>query len=185
MKRHLLVLAVFFLAAIAGAGFTYAALCRNQNCNFVTNTDSDPVNSFQKCAAAGYPVMESFPRQCRMGERLFVEPTSNDSQVTEGVNIKVFAPTPNAEIRSPVLIRGEARVFENQFAYRLRDADGTELVRGMAAANSPDVGQFGGFELTVNFPRGRGTSGTIEVFQYSAQDGSEIDKVVVPVRFSQ
>ncbi len=31
------------------------------------------VTDFQSCAAAGNPVMESYPRQCRHGERTFVE----------------------------------------------------------------------------------------------------------------
>lgn len=32
------------------------------------------INSFEECAAAGFPVMESYPRQCRDGEGdLFVE----------------------------------------------------------------------------------------------------------------
>ncbi|MBU1501773.1 MAG: hypothetical protein KJ905_03310 [Nanoarchaeota archaeon] len=32
------------------------------------------INNFQSCADAGYPTMESYPRQCRtLGGRLFVE----------------------------------------------------------------------------------------------------------------
>ena len=31
------------------------------------------VTTFEECAAAGNPVMESYPRQCRHGEELFVE----------------------------------------------------------------------------------------------------------------
>ncbi len=37
-------------------------------------TKSRPkVNSFEECASAGYPVMESYPRQCSAGGRNFVE----------------------------------------------------------------------------------------------------------------
>lgn len=36
------------------------------------------IANFEECAEAGYPVMESFPRQCRTPDgRLFVEETSN------------------------------------------------------------------------------------------------------------
>lgn len=45
------------------------------------------INSFEECAVAGYPIMESYPRQCRApGGRGFVEtisdiPPSNGSEV--------------------------------------------------------------------------------------------------------
>jgi hypothetical protein len=39
----------------------------------ITEYDMD-VFDFETCVAAGYPVMESFPRQCRTNDnRLFVE----------------------------------------------------------------------------------------------------------------
>lgn len=42
------------------------------------------VNSFEDCASAGYPVMESYPRQCRTPDgRLFVETVPPDSIVPE------------------------------------------------------------------------------------------------------
>ena len=31
------------------------------------------ISSFEECVAAGYPVMESYPRQCAAGGRTFVE----------------------------------------------------------------------------------------------------------------
>lgn len=31
------------------------------------------INSFEDCVKAGYPVMESYPRQCRAGDKTFVE----------------------------------------------------------------------------------------------------------------
>ena len=31
------------------------------------------VTNFEECAAAGNPIMESYPRQCRHGDQLFVE----------------------------------------------------------------------------------------------------------------
>ncbi len=43
---------------------------------FVTSKplESAVISNFEECAAAGYPVMESYPRQCRTPDgRLFVE----------------------------------------------------------------------------------------------------------------
>ncbi|MBS3104091.1 hypothetical protein J4222_03945 [Candidatus Woesearchaeota archaeon] len=45
-----------------GTLFLIAACTKTQN-----------ITSFEECAAAGYPVMESYPRQCRANGELFVE----------------------------------------------------------------------------------------------------------------
>ena len=34
---------------------------------------TDTITNFEECANAGYPVMESFPRQCRVGDITFTE----------------------------------------------------------------------------------------------------------------
>jgi hypothetical protein len=39
-------------------------------CSTVSGND---VTSFEECVAAGNPVMESYPRQCRAGDKHFVE----------------------------------------------------------------------------------------------------------------
>lgn len=33
----------------------------------------DQIDSFEDCVYYGYPVMESYPRQCRVGDELFIE----------------------------------------------------------------------------------------------------------------
>ena len=104
-------------------------------------------------------------------------------KITKVPNIIVFSPAPNEEISSPVTIRGEARVFENTFAYRLYDGDAGLLFEGHDMAASPDVGLFGPFEVIRTYPPPKSQGGTLEVFEYSAKDGSEINKVVVPVKF--
>lgn len=105
-------------------------------------------------------------------------------KVLDEPNIIVFLPQPNYAVGLPLVINGEARVFENAFNYRLKDSDGTVLIEKSAMANAPDIGQYGPFEISVNYPAPKGTTGTLEVFDYSAKDGSEIDKVIIPVRFS-
>lgn len=41
----------------------------------VNDTTSDGISSFEECVAAGNPVMESYPRQCRAGGKTFVSLT--------------------------------------------------------------------------------------------------------------
>ena len=98
-------------------------------------------------------------------------------------NIRVSAPRPDDVIGFPLVIRGEARVFENNFLYRLLDEDGAVLVENFDTALAPDIGQFGPFEVRASYAIPSGTDGTLEVFSGSAKDGSEINKVIIPVRF--
>jgi hypothetical protein len=95
-------------------------------------------------------------------------------------NIVVSEPKSNDIVTSPFKVTGKARVFENQFNYRLKGSDGSILAQGNPTANAPDVGQFGPFEFQVTFPP-NSVSGTLEVFDSSPKDGSEIDMVTVPL----
>jgi hypothetical protein len=98
-------------------------------------------------------------------------------------NIIVSQPTNQAEIGLPALIKGEARVFENTFSYRIKDAQGKILMENNAMTNASDAGQYGQFEISANYPQPETNNGTIEVFEYSAKDGSEINKMTIPVVF--
>ncbi|MBN1385764.1 hypothetical protein JW968_02175 [Candidatus Woesearchaeota archaeon] len=42
------------------------------NCEFAP-CQTENINSFEECKAAGYPIMESNPPQCRAGEKTFVQ----------------------------------------------------------------------------------------------------------------
>ena len=54
-------------------------------------------------------------------------------------------------------------------------------------ANAPDTGQFGPFNVPVTLSGNLQSNDhlTLEVFQYSAKDGSEIDKVVIPLIYRE
>jgi hypothetical protein len=101
------------------------------------------------------------------------------------VNIIVTAPQENDVVGLNFQVTGEARVFENVVSYRLRDADGSVLAESVTEAKSSDVGQFGPFVIDLDASTAKGKKGTLEVFQSSAKDGSEVDKVTVHVVFSK
>jgi hypothetical protein len=82
--------------------------------------------------------------------------SSSTSSLSAEANIVVTQPHSGDEIGLPLVIKGEARVFENTFSYRLLDED-----------------------------EPKGKKGILEVFDYSAKDGAEIDKVSIPVLFKQ
>jgi hypothetical protein len=110
---------------------------------------------------------------------------SNDTGANQEANIIVAEPAANQSVGLPLTIKGKARVFENTVSFRIKDSDGTVLLENFTTADSQDIGQFGPFEASVNYPEAKGEKGTVEVFEYSAKDGSEINKVEIPVTFKK
>lgn len=49
-----------------------------------TQTLPEDISSFEGCVQAGYPVMESYPRQCQVGDEVFIEQVSDDITMNEG-----------------------------------------------------------------------------------------------------
>jgi hypothetical protein len=95
-------------------------------------------------------------------------------------NIEVLIPRVSDEVESGFTVRGNARVFENVVSIRLSDDQGNVLVQTTAYANAPDTGQFGPFEKMLEYDTDA-SKGVLEVYQASAKDGSEIDKVTIPL----
>ncbi|MFC1753833.1 hypothetical protein ACFL96_10660 [Thermoproteota archaeon] len=66
MKKTIMILLVLALVAIVG--------CEEQTISIPLPEDPAPtVTNFDECIAAGNPAMESYPRQCRHGDRTFTE----------------------------------------------------------------------------------------------------------------
>ncbi len=100
-------------------------------------------------------------------------------------NISVRSPQPNGLVASPLIVEGMERTFEQNVVLRLRDGNGNELVKLSTTGTAPDVGIHGLYraELIFEQSKTKTKTGTLEVFQSSAKDGSEIDKVTIQVRF--
>lgn len=98
-------------------------------------------------------------------------------------NIIVSEPRAGARISRPLIVRGEARTFESTVNLRLKDASGTELLETFTTAASAEIGQYGPFTAEFDYPVPSTATGVLEVFQYSAADGTEIDRVTIPVVF--
>ena len=95
-------------------------------------------------------------------------------------NISLDSPKANAKVSITFVVKGSARVFENQLNYRILDSKGNKVLEGSVYADAKDAGQFGPYEITVSGLTLKEKI-TLEVFDYSAKDGSEIDKVVIPL----
>ncbi len=109
----------------------------------------------------------------------------NELKITQMPNIVVFSPKPNNEVSESFTVEGRARVFENQFNIRV-SISGQKIYENTITTNVPDAGKYGDFEKEIYLPTQRlqdNSDITLEVFDYSAKDGSEIDKVSIPLKF--
>ena len=114
------------------------------------------IKNFTECEAAGNPVMESYPRQCRTADgRLFTEEISITNGEDKSNLIRITDPRPNQEITSPLIVTGEARgtwYFEATFPIVVVDWDGLIIGEGYAEAQSNWMTEdFVPFRGTVTF----------------------------------
>ena len=111
------------------------------------------ISNFQECADAGYPVAESYPRQCAYKNQTFVEYIGNDLEKAD--LIRLDSPRPNEVVSSPLTVKGSARgtwFFEASFPVFLVDWDGRIIAQGIATAKSDWMTtDFVAFEATLDF----------------------------------
>lgn len=89
----------------------------------------------------------------------------------------------NSLLTNPFIVTGSGIAFENTINWRLLDGKGQKLEEGFVTANAPEIGQAGDFEIRAFLLRVPTTStGTLEVLEYSAKDGSPQHVVRIPVR---
>lgn len=111
---------------------------------------------------------------------LYQQPFSrNLSMVWEPI-IWVTAPVAGEKVGATFSLRGNARVFEATVSWRLRDDTGAVLAEGFTMASEGAPGR-GDFETTVTFKPSPSGKGRLEVFETSMKDGSDINKVIIPV----
>lgn len=103
------------------------------------------------------------------------EPPSSDNGA-----ITLESPVAGAAVTSPVAISGTADVFEATVSIRILDAGGNEIARIFTTATC-GTGCRGDYRESVEFQVDAEQSGTIEVFEESAEDGSAINVVSVRV----
>lgn len=94
--------------------------------------------------------------------------------------IVVETPGPGDSVSSPLTISGTANVFEATVSYRIEDENGRSIAGGYATATC-GTGCRGTYVVTVDYNVDRDQKGSVVVFESSAQDGSEINVVRIPV----
>lgn len=117
----------------------------------------------------------------------FIGPSATPTPLASE-NIVLTAPHLNEHVSQKFVITGKARVFESVVSIRLKNKlTGKIYGETIARTDAPDAGQFGEFKTGVllNDPKLEpGTELVLEVYQQSPKDGSEVDKIAVPLVFS-
>jgi len=138
----------------------------------VTDTPADAptptvptVLSFEDCVRAGYPVMESNPRQCRTPDgRTYAEEVTEeqrDATITyenaSANNIIAQTPRPGDVTGKTFVVSGQARgpwYFEASFPIHVLDKDGAIIATAVAQAQGDWMTEnFVPFQATVTVPQ--------------------------------
>ena len=184
MKLFYIILTSVLL--LGAAGWWLLDNCTGNWCLIFDWQKVKRIDSFEKCQAAGYPIMKNLKsklRQCRAGEKTFTEtvPAGNDK-------IKLSSPLPNAVVSSPLWVTGEARgtwYFEASFPVKLFDANGQQIAVVPAQAQGDWMTQeFVPFEAVLDFAAPQTDSGVL-ILEKDNPSGlpEQADSVSIPVRF--
>jgi hypothetical protein len=94
--------------------------------------------------------------------------------------IIVTSPEAAEDVSSPVSVQGTANVFEATVSIRILDADGKKIADTFTTATC-GTGCRGDYSEAVAFDVADRQEGVIEVFEASAEDGSPLHMVRIPV----
>jgi hypothetical protein len=118
------------------------------------------------------------------GEGLLLdEPQTRGDWEALAPAILVESPLPFEEVTSPLQISGTANTFEATFVLNVVDGEGLIVFDEPVTATS-GTGTRGTFDETATFDVPRAGVGAVIVFEESAEDGSPINIVEIPVRIA-
>jgi hypothetical protein len=174
------VIAVIVVLLIIGAGyFGFQQYKKAEEVKKIT--------SFDACAAARFPVMDSYPGRCVTPDgRSFTQEIGNELEFTD--LITVSNPRPNQKIISPLKITGQARgtwYFEATFPFELFDANGKSLAKGFVTANGEWMTEnFVPFSGDITFARPQTKTGKLVIQNANPSGLQENQKTLeMPVSF--
>ncbi|MBP6869065.1 MAG: Gmad2 immunoglobulin-like domain-containing protein [Candidatus Pacebacteria bacterium] len=159
-KPYIIVLILLFAVGIVALTFL---LLPNKNTNPISQTPPS-IASFSDCEKAGYPVMESYPRQCRTPDgRTYAEEVTVEelnariTYTNASADLLVIEnPTPDSVTGKEFTVTGMARgfwFFEASFPIQVLDSNGKALVTVVAQAQEEWMTEkFVPFKATVLIP---------------------------------
>lgn len=153
---------------------------------YLTGRIEMEVANFDECVAAGNPVMESYPEQCRSKSgKTFSRNIGNELEKSN--KIRVESPRPGEEILSPLQISGQARglwFFEAEFLAKVTDEGGVVLGQGiMRAEGEWMTEEFVDFSGEIVFDRSERASGKLVLEKSNPSGLPENDEqLTIPIK---
>jgi hypothetical protein len=93
----------------------------------------------------------------------------------------VYSPARAGSVDRAFRVRGVVRAFEATFVWRVRDARATVSVNGIGKASIGTAPVWGAYEFEVSLTATTTGNITLELFQRSPRDGTEVSVVRVPL----
>ncbi|MEF3306142.1 Gmad2 immunoglobulin-like domain-containing protein [Paenibacillus sp. GYB003] len=100
--------------------------------------------------------------------------------VAENDAFRLFSPRPGTEASSPIVVEGEARVFEAAFSWTLEDGHNV-LAEGHAKAEE-GAPAWGRFRFEIGYGKASQPNMTLLLFVHSAKDGKVEHQLAVPLK---
>ncbi len=153
------------------------------------------VTTYNECVLAGYPILETYPEQCKTPDgKTFVRPitppvNSGTTNKDIGDDLVLDNITYNQIVTSPLVITGKARnlYFEGSFPIKLLDSKGNILAQVPAQAQGEWMtNEFVPFKANITFKAPvQGGAGTL-IFQNDNPSGipENLRELIIPVRFA-
>lgn len=181
MKKIIIILGIFIFLILAGVYLL-------KGCDCLGQPVPPLISNFEDCVAAGYPILESYPRQCTTpDDKIFVEDIGNELEKID--LIRIDSPRPNSKIKTPLAIKGKAKeywFFEGDFPVKLLDENGIELGTAVAQALSEWMTEdFVAFETTLDFQTPATNRGVL-ILEKDNPSGlpENADELIVPIYFA-
>lgn len=114
-------------------------------------------------------------------ETLLNEAKLINSSPTKNAAVEIVSPKPNTTIKNPVKITGQAAVFEAVLQIRIKDASG--LILAQTKTMTAQGQKMSPFSANVKYKKPTRPKGAIEIYSLSPKDGSEINKITIPIVF--
>lgn len=115
--------------------------------------------------------------------------TASQIKIISSPAIIVYSPKENQIVGKSFEVQGVARVFENNFFIRLKNTrTGTQYVKTTTTTNAALPSRYGDFTLKIDINNEELKDSDpllLELFQASSKDGSEVDKVSIPLVYHQ
>ncbi|MCK5357482.1 MAG: Gmad2 immunoglobulin-like domain-containing protein [Elusimicrobiales bacterium] len=173
----ILVVISIMAALIYGGVFFSRNTNNNESETNQTNINS-PAGAIQALDKAKKDIGEIQENYNQQAEQLADD--DSDEYTIQVSNIKA-----GDNLVSPVIIEGTGAAFENTLTVELRNQDHETMVKEYVATKASYLGKSGTFKITLNFDFSSTKEGYVAVYEESAQDGSEVNLVEIPVIYNK